>query len=322
MCLFARLLAVALVAALTVVSTASAQEFPVRVLTLIVPWPAGGVNDIVLRVISEQASKKLGQPIAIDNKAGGGGATGPATMALSAKPDGYTFAQIPDAVYRIPLMQQSVWNAETDFTYIIGIYAYAYGLIVPAGSPFKSWGDVVTYAKEHPGKLTYSSPGAASSSHIGMEKLMQASGIKLTHVPFKGSLESNNAVAGKHVDLAVSGSSAKTLADAGLVRFIQMWTKTRAQSLPNVPTLQEDGFAFELDTPVGLAGPKGMNPAVVAKIHDAFKFALETPETVEVLARFDMSVSYKSAADYTKFISEAIKSEREVLTSIGMARKD
>lgn len=311
-----------LAAILSSAGVALAQEFPARPLTLIIPWPAGGVNDVVLRVIAEQASKKLGQPILIDNKAGGGGATGPATMALSAKPDGYTFAQIPDAVYRLPLMQQSVWNAETDFTYIIGIYAYAYGLIVPSKSPFKTWGDVVAFAKEHPGKLTYSSPGAASSSHIGMEKLMQASGVKLTHVPFKGSLESNNAVAGSHVDLAVSGSSAKTLADAGLVKFIQMWTKTRAQSLPDVPTLQEDGFPFELDTPVGLAGPKGMSPATVAKIHDAFKFALETPESAGVLAKFDMSASYKSAADYSKFIVETIKSEREVLKGIGLARKD
>jgi tripartite-type tricarboxylate transporter receptor subunit TctC len=301
---------------------ASAQEYPTRPITLIVPWPAGGLNDVVLRVIAEQAAKTLGQPILIDNRAGGGGSVGPATMAATAKPDGYTFAQMPDATYRIPLMQKSPWDPEKDFTYIIGLYAYAFGLIVPADSPFKTWKEVVEYAKANPGKLTFGTPGAASSLHMGMEKLIRASGIKLTHVPFKGSLEENTAIAGGHVNMGASGSSAKPLADGGKIRFIQMWTRTRTKNLPDVPTLREDGYPFEVESPVGLAGPKGMDPKIVAKIHDAFKQALDTPEARDVLAKFDMTASYKSSDDYKAFISDAIKGEREILESIGLARKD
>ena len=157
---------------------------------------------------------------------------------------------------------------------------------------------------------------------MGMEKLIRESGVKLVHVPFKGSLEENTAVAGGHVQMGASGSSAKPLADAGKIRFVQMWTKTRTKNLPDVPTLREDGYAFEVESPVGLAGPKGMDPKIVAKIHDAFRKALDAPETADVLAKFDMTVSYKSSDDYRQYITEAIRSEREILQSIGLARKD
>jgi tripartite-type tricarboxylate transporter receptor subunit TctC len=318
-----RALAGALVALSLVISgAATAQEYPNRPITLIVPWPAGGLNDVVLRVIAEHAAKHLGQPIVIDNRAGGGGSVGPATMAATAKPDGYTFAQMPDATYRVPLMQKSPWDPEKDFTYIIGLYAYAFGLVVPADAPFKTWKDIVAHAKQNPGKLTFATPGAASSLHMGMEKLIRESGVKLVHVPFKGSLEANTAVAGAHVNMGASGSSTKPLVDAGKIRIIQMWTRTRAKSLPDVPTLRDDGYAFEVESPVGLAGPKGMDPKIVAKIHDAFKKALDEPASLEMLAKFDMTVSYKNSADYRSYISESIKTEREILESIGLARKD
>jgi tripartite-type tricarboxylate transporter receptor subunit TctC len=273
-------------------------------------------------VIAEQAARHLGQPIVIDNRAGGGGSVGPATMAATAKPDGYTFAQIPDATYRVPLMQKSPWDAEKDFTYIIGLYAYAFGLAVPADAPFKSWKDIVEAAKLAPGKLTFATPGAASSLHMGMEKLIRDSGVKLVHVPFKGSLEANTAVAGGHVHMGASGSSTKPLVDAGKIRIIQMWTRARTRSFPDVPTLREDGYPFEVESPVGLAGPKGMDPKIVAKIHDAFKKALDEPASRDVLAKFDMTVSYKTTDEYRAYIFEAIKSEREILEAIGLVRKD
>jgi tripartite-type tricarboxylate transporter receptor subunit TctC len=222
----------------------------------------------------------------------------------------------------VSLMQKSPWDPEKDFTYIIGLYSYAFGLVVPGDSQFKSWKEVVAFAKANPGKLNFATPGAASSLHMGMERLMRESGIKLTHVPFKGSLEANTAVAGGHVNMGASGSSTKPLVDAGKIRIIQMWTSKRTKSFPDIPTLREDGFAFDVDSPVGLAGPKGMDPKIVAKIHDAFKKALDEPASLEVLAKFDMNASYKSTADYKAYISDTVKSEREILEAIGLARKD
>ena len=113
-------------------AAAGAQEYPTKPITLIVPWPAGGSTDISMRAIADSASKILGQPIAIDNKAGGGGTVGPATMAAAAKPDGYTIAQIPITVFRLPLMQDVSWDPAKDFTYIVHLTGYTFGVTTSA----------------------------------------------------------------------------------------------------------------------------------------------------------------------------------------------
>ena len=128
-------------------AAAGAQEYPTKPITLIVPWPAGGSTDIAMRAIADSASKALGQPIVIDNKAGGGGTVGPATMAAAAKPDGYTIAQMPITVFRLPLMQEVSWDPAKDFTYIIHLTGYTFGVTTKAESQFKTWKDVVDFAK-------------------------------------------------------------------------------------------------------------------------------------------------------------------------------
>lgn len=143
---------------------AVAQDYPTKPITLIVPWPAGGSTDIVLRVMAEVASKDLGQPIIVDNKAGGGGIVGPATMAASAKPDGYTISQIAIPVLRLPLMQDMSWDASKDFTYILNLTGYTFGVTTNAESQFKTWKDVVEFAKANPGKVTYGTPVLARRS--------------------------------------------------------------------------------------------------------------------------------------------------------------
>jgi len=163
-------------------AAAGAQEYPTKPITLIVPWPAGGSTDISMRAIAESASKILGQPIAVDNKAGGGGTVGPATMAAAAKPDGYTIAQIPITVFRLPLMQDVSWDPAKDFTYIVHLTGYTFGVTTSAESQFKSWQDVVDFAKKNPGKVTYATPGTGTSLHIGMEQIAGLAGIKLTQV--------------------------------------------------------------------------------------------------------------------------------------------
>src|SRR5215470_11416096 len=118
-------------------AAAGAQEYPTKPITLIVPWPAGGSTDISMRAIAESASKVLGQPIVIDNKGGGGGTVGPATMAAAAKPDGYTLSQIPITVFRLPLMQDVSWDPSKDFTYIVHLTGYTFGVTTSAESQFK-----------------------------------------------------------------------------------------------------------------------------------------------------------------------------------------
>jgi tripartite-type tricarboxylate transporter receptor subunit TctC len=300
----------------------AAQTYPDKPVTLIVPWPAGGATDIAMRAIAEGATKHLGQTIVIDNKPGASGTLGPAVMAANAKPDGYTIAQMPITVMRLPLMQKAAWDAVKDFTYIVHLTGYTFGITTKADGPFKTWADVVAYAKANPGKVTYATPGAGTSLHIGMEQIAAKSGIQLTQVPFKGNAESNAAVLGGHTMLQADGSGWKALVDAGQLRLLAIWTDQRSKNFPDAPTLKELGYPFVFDSPFGIAGPKSMDPAVVQKLHDAFKKSIEDPAVVATLAKYEMVPRYIDTAAYRKFVEEIIASEKAALERIGLAKKD
>jgi tripartite-type tricarboxylate transporter receptor subunit TctC len=318
-----RTFAVALVAAaLTALNgVAVAQEYPAKPITLVVPWPAGGSTDIVMRAIADVASKSLGQPIVVDNKAGGSGTVGPATMAATAKPDGYTISQVPTTIFRMPMMQQAFWDPIKDFSYIIHLSGYTYGVTINAESQLRSWKDVVDFAKQNPGKVTYATPGAGTTLHIGMEQIAQLEGIKLTQVPFKGGAETNAAVLGNHTVLQADSTGWRPLVDAGKLRLLMVWTSQRSPNFPGVPTLRELGYPLAVESPFGIAGPKGMDPKIIAKLHDAFKKAIDDPGVIATLAKYDMVPNYKNTEDYNKFVHEQIESERKVIESLGLAKK-
>jgi len=315
--------AVALIAAaLTALNgVAVAQEYPAKPITLVVPWPAGGSTDIVMRAIADVASKSLGQPIVVDNKAGGSGTVGPATMAATAKPDGYTISQVPTTIFRMPIMQQAFWDPIKDFSYIIHLSGYTYGVTINAESQLRAWKDVVDFAKQNPGKVTYATPGAGTTLHIGMEQIAQLEGIKLTQVPFKGGAETNAAVLGNHTVLQADSTGWRPLVDAGKLRLLMVWTSQRSPNFPGVPTLRELGYPLAVESPFGIAGPKGMDPKIIAKLHDAFKKAIDDPGMIATLAKYDMVPNYKNTEDYNKFVHEQIESERKVIESLGLAKK-
>ncbi len=301
---------------------AMAQAYPTKPIPMGIPWPAGGSSDLTRRALGDAASKHLGQPFIYDNKPGASGTLGPATMAAGGKPDGYTIAQIPITVMRLPLMQKVTWNAEKDFTYIVHLTGYTFGVTTKADSQFKTWDDVVKYAKENPGKVTYGTPGAGTSLHIGMEQIASKAGIKLTMVPFKGGAETNAAVLGGHTMLQADSTGWRPLVDAKELRLLMLWTPVRSKNWPDVPTLKEMGYPFVFDSPFGLAGPKGMDPAHVQKLHDAFKKALEEPAVVETMAKYDMFPRYLNSEDYKKAVADVTAQEKAALEVIGLLKKD
>ena len=301
---------------------ALAQDFPTKPITLIVPWPAGGSSDITLRAMADSASKKLGQPIVVDNKPGASGTLGPATMAAAAKPDGYTITQTPISIFRIPIIQKATYDPLKDFTYIAQLSGYTFGITTKADSPFKTWADLVKFAKENPGKVTYATPGAGTSLHIGVEMIAAKEGIKLTQVPFKGGAETNAAVLGGHTTLQADSTGWKPLVEAGQIRLLNIWTAERSKNWPDAPTLKELGYPFVLDSPFGIAGPKGMDPAIVKKLEDAFKAALDDPAVIETLKKFDMVPNYLGTAAYVAAVEKTVADERKLLTDLGLAKKD
>ena len=304
------------------VAVAQASDFPNRPITLIVPWPAGGPADIVLRAMADVAGRELGQPIICDNKAGASGTLGPATMAATAKPDGYTLSQIAVTVHRLPMMQKTTWDPLRDFTYVMHVSGFTLGIAALADGPLKSWADLVAYAKANPGKVTFGTPGARTSQHIGMEEVAALAGIQLTHVPFKGSAEASAAVLGGHVMLQVDSSVWSPHVSSGAMRLLAIWTENRSARWPDAPTLHDLGLGRTFDSPFGIAGPKGITPAITAKLHDAFMKALETPSVIEVLTKYDMTPRYMDPERYAQFVGEYIAQERKTLERLGLLKTD
>ncbi|MDX2205273.1 MAG: tripartite tricarboxylate transporter substrate binding protein [Hyphomicrobiaceae bacterium] len=300
---------------------AAAQDYPSKPITLIVPWPAGGSSDITMRAIAEVAGKRLGQPFVVDNKPGAAGTLGPATMAATAKPDGYTLSQMPITVVRIPVIQKTTFETMRDFTYISQLTGYTFGVTAKADGPFKSWADVIAYAKANPGKVTYGTPGTGTSLHIAMEMIAAREGVKLTQVPFKGAAETNAAVLGGHTMLQADSTGWKPLVDSGQLKLLNIWTAERSKVWPDAPTLKELGYPFVFDSPFGVAGPKGMDPAIVKKLDAAFKAAIEDPGVVEVLKRYDMFPRYLDTAAYVASMQALVEQETKALTELGMAKK-
>ncbi len=318
----------ALVAAMAVLAVACAstmpafaETFPSKPITLIVPWPAGGSTDITMRAMADAASKDLGQPVVVENKAGASGTIGPATL-RTAKPDGYTIAQMPITMFRLPLMKDKkvTWDPLRDFTYIAHLSGYTFGVTTKADGPIKSWADLIAYAKANPGKVTYASPGAGSSLHLGMEQIASKAGIQLTHVPFKGGAETNAAVLGGHTMLQADSTGWRSLVDSGQLRLLVLWTEKRAKFWPDVPTLKEVGIDLVFDSPWGIAGPKGMDPAVVKRLDQAFKKALEDQKVLDMLNNFVFPVRYADQAGYLKIIEEVQRTEKAGLEKIGLAK--
>ncbi len=298
------------------------DTFPSKPISLIMPWPAGSGPDIWHRSLAEVMSRNLGQPVVVDNKAGASGTLGPATMAATAKPDGYTISHMPITVLRFPVMQKVAFDPLKDFTWIIHMSGFQFATWVRDDNPIKSFKELIDYARANPGKLTYGTSGAGTSLHIGMELIARQAGVQWTHVPFKGTVEALTNLEGGHIMCVAGGSEAWPLAEAKRIRALVAWTEKRNPRIPDVPTLREQNFPFVFDSPYGMAGPRGMDPAIVKKLHDAIKIAMEDPKTIEVRQKFSMEDRYMDSATYAKFNAELYEKEKQYLTDLGLARKD
>jgi tripartite-type tricarboxylate transporter receptor subunit TctC len=193
--------------------------------------------------------------------------------------------------------------------------------VVPASSPIKTLQDYVAQARANPGKLTYGTPGIATTNHLTMEQISRHFRIQLNHIPYKGSAESLQAIVGGQVDSAAETSAFVPYVDSGKLRLIAVWGDRRMARYPGVPTLKESGVDIVQTSPWGLVGPRGLDPAIAARLHDAFKQAMETKEFKDVLARYEMEPGYRSAKDYRAFAVDAMKREKEILDALGLSRQ-
>jgi tripartite-type tricarboxylate transporter receptor subunit TctC len=295
--------------------------YPNRPITLVVPWPAGGSTDRHLRTLAEIAGKHLGQNIIVENKPGAGGTLGPSTVAQTAKPDGYTITQYPLGLLRIPHMQKVAWHPLNDFTHIIGVSGYTFGFTVRADSPYKTFNDYIEAARKQPGKLDYGSTGIGSSPHLLMEEVAGNAKVQLTHVPFKGNADLQQALLGGHVQAQSDATGWDKFVDGGQMRLLVTFGEQRTKRWPDVPTAKDLGYGVVSSSPYGIAGPKGMEPAVVKTLHDAFKKAMEDPKHLEVLAQLNQEVWYRNGEDYAAWARETFARDKALIERLGLAAK-
>ena len=308
-------------AALTAVSlgTASAQSFPAKPVKLVIAFPAGGPTDISMRVLADNASKILGQPVIVENKPGAGG-TLPAQALQTAQPDGYTLAQIPLGVFRLPYTTKINWDPVKDISYVLNVTGYAFGIVVPADSPLKTWTHFVAWAKANPGKLSYGSTGTMTSPHLTTELIAQKLGIELLHVPYKGSADLMQATLGGQLMAAADSTGFAPQVEAGKLRVLNTWGAERLAKFPDAPTLKELGLDIVQNSPFGIGAPKGTPAPVVKRLHDAFKQAMEQDSYKTPLARYDMVPMYMSTAAYQKFAQETFARDKALVEKLGLAK--
>jgi tripartite-type tricarboxylate transporter receptor subunit TctC len=294
------------------------QGFPNRPIRMFIPWAPGGTTDVQMRALCDAASRKIGATVVPENKSGAGGILGPQQL-LNEKPDGYALSQMPVSVFRYPYMSsRPPFDPLADFSYIIHLTGYLFGVVVRADAPWKTFPEFLEHAKKNPGRVNYGTPGVGTSLHITMERIAGDRGIDWTHVPFRGISENMQALLGGQIDATADSSGWAQLVQDGKLRLLVVWSEARAKRFPEAPTLREVGIDIVSASPYGLAGPKNMDPGVVGAVHDLFKAALEDPAHLAVLDRLDMPVMYKNPADYTAFVRQQYEEDRAMIQKLGL----
>jgi tripartite-type tricarboxylate transporter receptor subunit TctC len=240
-------------------------------------------------------------------------------MAATAKPDGYTLSQYPISVIRVAHMQKASWDPIKDFSFIIGLTGYTFGVVVKADSQFKTFKDVIEYARANPGRLSFGSTGTGTSPHLLMEEVAMKTGVQFLHVPFKGNADSTQALMGGHVMAQSDSTGWGRHVDAGTFRLLVTFGDKRTRW--NAPTAQELGYDVVSYSPYGIVGPKGMEPGLMKTLHDVFKKVLDDPEHLKVLAQLDQVYWYKSSAEFAQWAVQTYAAERTTLERVGLLAK-
>jgi len=296
-------------------------QYPDRPVTMIVPFPPGGVADTVARPVAEALGTALKQPVVIENKSGAGGGIGMAHVAKS-KPDGYTvllalssLVVLPEAdkvLGRTPAFQVSDLKPIARFT------ADPTVLAVRAESPWKTYSEFIAAAKAAPGKLNFGSSGNYGTMHIPMAMLMLGADVKMTHVPYTGAGPAVVGLLGGQVDaLATGPATIVQHVQAGKVRALAHWGNGRLSTLPDVPSLKELGMPIDFAQWAGLFVPADTPEPVVARLREAARAAGNDPKVREVLLKAGSPVLYQDAPDFQKYVDTDAKKMADVVKRIG-----
>jgi tripartite-type tricarboxylate transporter receptor subunit TctC len=303
-----------------VLSASALAAYPDKPVTVICPWTAGGGTDVLLRALSKEAEKYLGQTINVVNQTGGAGAIGHNAI-RAARPDGYTIGMITFELNSLP-PQGLVPFTWKDFDPLMRINTDPAALTVRKDAPYNTVRGFVDYAKAHPDEITIGNSAPGSVWNIAAGLVAEKAGIKVKHVPFDGAQPAVTALVGGHIKaVAVSVAEVRGQVQAGNLKILGVMSSERDKIFPNVPTFKEQGVDVEFYTWRGLALPKGVPANVKAKISEAYKKAFDSKEFQEFAAKASLNLAYLNAADFTKFLDQNYKDVDTVMKSLGLAKK-
>ena len=302
-------------------AAAQAQNFPNRTITLVIPFAPGGSNTIVGRVIADRMSELLGEKIVVDNRPGAGGTVGTRAVARS-EPDGYTILlsftgtmAIAPSLYKNP-----GYDPRKDFAPIGLIGNAPNSLVVHPSFPAKSVAELIAYAKANPGKVNFGSAGAGTVSHITGEYFAYSAGIKLVHIPYKGTGPALTDLLGGHIPMAFAPIPASHAnVSGGLLRALAVTSTTRSSLLPDVPTVAESGLpGFDASLYYGLVAPAGTPRPVIDKLNKVLRDALGSDEVKKQLALDGTEITPGTPEDYAGFIDKDEKKWSQLVKASGV----
>ena len=282
-----------------------AQQYPTKQVNMTVGMAPGGATDIAMRTMATAAEKFLGQPIAVTNKGGGGGAIAYGLVAKE-KPDGYhLLGNSSTGLLYIPHLRDVPYTIDDFVPICIFGMAPGNGIVVKSSSPWKTLKDMVAFAKKNPGEVNYGTSGVGGPTHLAMEFIAKQEGTKWTHVPYKGSSEILAALLGGHI-MAQSGG-VKEFEDhikSGAVRVLATLEDKRMRDFPDVPTIKELGYNFVAEIAWVVAAPKATPAPIVKTLEDAFQKGTGDPKFIQTMTSMQMPIVYLNSNDTKKFLIE------------------
>jgi tripartite-type tricarboxylate transporter receptor subunit TctC len=306
-------------------TSATAQDFPTRPVTMVAPFAAGGGNDVLARLLAPPLGETLGQPVIIENVAGAGGMTGSARVAKAA-PDGYTvgLGSVGSHAFNQTLYKKPLYNAATDFDPVAMIADQPLLLVVRKDLPATNLREFIAYAKANQEKMQHGSAGVGSATHLGCILFNAAIGVNITHVPYRGGAPAmTDLIAGRIDYWCPFSTTAIPQITGNTIKPLAILARQRLQVLPDLPTAHEQGLAdFEASTWNALFAPKGTPPAIVQKLHDAVVQAVAKDPIPARLRDLGMSAAApdrRSPAFLAKFVREEIEKWAAPIKAAGIS---
>ena len=299
---------------------AAAQAYPSKPIRLIVPWPAGGTVDGLVRAVSPKLSESLGQPVVVENRAGASGSLGAAEVAKSA-PDGYTLLAVFDTHATNQLLFKSLpYDGYKAFEHITQIAASPQAFVGATNFPPNSVAEVIAYGKANPGRISYASVGAGSSNHLTTALFASRVGIEMLHVPYKGGSPAMTDLIGGQVNvMIVSAWQTIPYIKARKLKGFAVGSKQRMAQLPDVPTFAETLPGFEGASWTGLVAPAKTPPAVIARLHQEVVKALSAPDVREKLTSQGFEVVGSSPQEFAGFVAAEAEKWGKVIRDLNLS---